>query len=330
MPRTSVSAILKCYSPDGAQGWALNGVANISEQSVLVIRTGALGDTILTLPVLASIQAAHPGVTVTFLGNRAYRDLIPEGIGFRPVDGIEWSWLFGPHAAGAPESAKAFTKAYVILNKADDVIRNLVRTGTRSVASSSSAPGQVKHIVEHIHESLGLPTAAKRPVFRRIGGQSILRPIIWLHPGSGGLKKCVPLAGISRIALELQSKTGFHLVITAGEEDEFLKRSPEWGNLLSAAGSTLLENRPLSEIMKVLRHAAVFIGNDSGISHMAANMGVKSVVFFVASDPAQWSPWVPERDMRIIDLRNQDVVETGWISAGLAAALDLLSERSMD
>ena len=188
-----------------AQSWrevpALKKEPRSSEHSVLVIRTGALGDTILTFPVLDSIRAAHPGETVVFLGNRAYRELIPEGIEFHPVDAPEWSWLFrycepgdcgedlftkrsSPHpsqktsyalrnsasplgkpscehiikpseqgtegtpihksvspvisrsesgfvSAGAPGRPRSFRKAYVILNRPDDVIRNLARTGVR-------------------------------------------------------------------------------------------------------------------------------------------------------------------------------------------------------
>ena len=53
----------------------------------------------------------------------------------------------------------------------------------------------------------------------------------------------------------------------------------------------------------------LFLGNDSGISHLAANLGVPSVVFFTITDPAQWAPWVPPDQIRIVDLRGQNLSE---------------------
>src|SRR5208283_5023173 len=54
-----------------------NRIDRMSSTTVLVIRPGALGDTILTLPFLDTIQAENPDAKITFLGNRSYRDLIP-------------------------------------------------------------------------------------------------------------------------------------------------------------------------------------------------------------------------------------------------------------
>jgi heptosyltransferase-3 len=302
-------------------------VSRSPEKSILVIRTGALGDTILTLPILDSVKAAHPGEAIVFLGTRAYKDLVPKDIIFYPVDGTEWSWLFAPRPP-IPESVPAFRKAYVILKKADDVARNLALAGTRTVVHASPSPPRNKHIIEHMHESLGFPLPKKRAFFRIAAREIVGEPTIWLHPGSGGPKKCAPLKGMVRIVRELQAKTGFRLVITAAEEDAFLKRTSEWGELVAEPGVILMENRPLSEIVTRLGSAALFIGNDSGISHLAANLGISSIVFFVASDPIKWSPWVPEQSVRVIDMRSQSIDGTAWIDAGLHSALDLLSKRS--
>ncbi len=97
----------------------------MSCRTILVIRPGALGDTILTLPVLDTIQAEHPDAIITFLGNRSYRDLIPSQIHFEAFDDRKWLWLFNSEEANPSTHKHHFDKAYVILNRPRDVVRNL-------------------------------------------------------------------------------------------------------------------------------------------------------------------------------------------------------------
>ncbi len=48
---------------------------------------------------------------------------------------------------------------------------------------------------------------------------------------------------------------------------------------------------PLSETLRLLEGASLFIGNDSGPAHVAAAFGVPLVVIFGSSNPAIWAPW---------------------------------------
>ncbi len=291
---------------------------------ILVIRSGALGDTILTLPLLSSIEKAHPGSQVLFLGNRAYKDLIPQGIRFGPIDGREWEWLFAPEAKVSARH-RGFEKAYVILNRPEDVIRNLKIAGTHTIAHTGSHPPPGKHIVVHLHESLGLEIPPRQPLFQHSGKSD--RPFIWIHPGSGGPRKSVPLCSVVRLVQRLKSVTGLDIIVTAGEDDAFLMESEDWHTLVSLPGVTLVEGRGLSELMTRLGGALLFIGNDSGISHFAANLGIQSVVFFVVTDPNQWAPWVPSCILKIIDMRNRQLEEISWIETAIETARALLSDR---
>ncbi len=127
--------------------------------------------------------------------------------------------------------------------------------------------------------------------------------MIWIHPGSGGLKKCLSLEIITRLTEILRSETGLSVAVTAGEADDFLRDLPEWERLTRGPRTYIAENRPVLELCGHLGGARLFVGNDSGISHLAAGLGVPSVVFFISSDPIQWSPWVPAEQLRIIDCR---------------------------
>lgn len=277
-------------------------------RTILVIRPGALGDTILTLPALDTIQVENPDAIITFLGNRAYRDLIPSNIDFQVFDDRKWLWLFDSEETNPPADGRHFDQAYVILNRPGDVVRNLKRAGTDTVHSCASLPAGRRHVVEHLHEALGLSVPERQPCLACLAGES-RGEIIWVHPGSGGRSKCAPLATLIDLATELSGTTGWKPIITAGEEDAFLHELADWKQIVESERMALLENRPLSELCNELGRSRVFLGNDSGISHLAANLGIPSVVFFTVTDPAQWAPWVPLDQMRIVDLREQNFGE---------------------
>jgi len=274
----------------------------VCADAILIVRPGALGDTILSLPLLASIQAEHPDARLTLLGNPTYQDLLPPGTDFQSIDSSRWVWLFGSSAGG--RSMRTFSRAYVILNRADDVARNLLNTGTKVVLTASSTPPHGKHAVAHLHEALGFPVPPRRPALRKLAPLE-KSDVIWIHPGSGGPTKCVPLEAMTRLAEILRSETGLALAVTAGEADDFLRDLPEWEKLTSGPRTYFAENRPLPELCRQLGGARLFVGNDSGISHLAASLGVPSAVFFISSDPIQWSPWVPTEQLRIIDCRGK-------------------------
>lgn len=271
---------------------------------VLIVRPGALGDTILTLPLLSSLKTLHPQAEFTFLGNRAYKDLIPEATLFQAIDSRAWLWLFtegtGPHAgAHAP-----FRTAYVILNRPEDVIVNLRQAGTSSIRAVSSRTALGTHIVEHLHKGLGLSLPPREHYLRHLA-PPVKKDLIWVHPGSGGPRKCVPLGLMISVVERFREWTDWDVAVTVGEEDTFLKASSEWKHLIGGVHTELLENRPLSELCATLGSARIFLGNDSGIGHMAAGLGVSSVLFFADTDPVQWSPWVPSQMLHVLDMRGR-------------------------
>ncbi|MBI4963064.1 MAG: glycosyltransferase family 9 protein [Desulfomonile tiedjei] len=281
---------------------ALGRTASKLTKAVLVVRSGALGDTILTLPLLESITAQFPDAALTFLGNRSYLELVPPHIAVRSIDSPDWLWLFNSDSSRSSAREPVFDQAYVILNRADDVVSNLKRTGTHSVRWTSSRPAPMKHVVEHLHQGLGLPMPQRKPALAHLAPGKA-ENLIWIHPGSGGPKKCAPLEFLSAMARTLANSIGLDLAITISEQDAFLKNLPGWSELIDHPRITLLENRPLAEICRKLGAARLFIGNDSGISHLAAGLGVPSIVLFVATDPLQWMPWAPPENLLVLDLR---------------------------
>jgi ADP-heptose:LPS heptosyltransferase len=92
-----------------------------------------------------------------------------------------------------------------------------------------------------------------------------------VHPFSGSVRKNWPLENYRELAGRLPLPVEW----TAGAE-EVLEGAFRRDNLL--------------ELAIWMKGASVYVGNDSGISHLAAAIGLPSVVLFGATDPKIWAP----------------------------------------
>jgi heptosyltransferase III len=274
-----------------------------SGTSILVVRPGALGDTILTVPLLESLAGQHPGAEITVLGTRAYAELWPPQFPFQAADSLDWTWLFGNDLPLLPGQHDRYDLAYLVLKKPHAVIANLARAGTSAVKWVLSAPPPGMHMVEHLHRGLGLGTPPKSACLSHFN-RGRKQDLVWLHPGSGGPAKCAPLSLFVTLARRLRGATGWDIVVTAGEDDGFLTEQAPWNELTSLPGVTVMKNQPLRVLGERLGGARLFVGNDSGISHLAGGLGIPAAVCFVATDPLQWAPWVPANRLHIADLRH--------------------------
>ena len=278
----------------------------MSPQRILIVRPGALGDTILAIPIIHTIQRIYPNAHITFLGTRRYRDVLPGAIEFHDFDAPAWLWLFDPEAGQLRHSAPAFDLAYVILAKPDDVTRNLLRSGTRMVKQASSKPLPGTPLVPYLHKSLGLPEPSREPVLGHVPRRN-REDAIWIHPGSGGPAKCIPLATMTALAAEIKALTGYGAVVTMSKEDAFLFASPGWDALVGNPTTVVLTDLPLRDLCEKMGSVRLFVGNDSGISHLAAALRIPAIVFFVRTDPAIWAPWTESHLLHLVDLRDRDL-----------------------
>jgi len=270
----------------------------------LVVRPGALGDTILTLPLLNTIARQDPTGVLAYLGARAYLPLLPAHIKARPIDDVSSLWLFDESLENAAPSDFMFDIAYLILHSPGPAERNLIRSGTKAVKIVSPQGDHDKHIVAVLHQHAGLPQPPRVTALSHIAPMKKLSAV-WLHPGSGGPRKCAPLSLFVSLSKLLHRHYKLPSVVTASEQDAFLTREPEWESLLELPGNRVLMNRPILEICGELGGAVLFVGNDSGIAHLAAGLGVKSLLFFCQTDPRRWAPWAPPDQVRALDCRRQ-------------------------
>ena len=110
---------------------------------------------------------------------------------------------------------------------------------------------------------------------------------IFIHPGSGGLRKIWPLRNWWRLLRFLRDSYPHPVFLTLGPADERLK---SFAREAQALGVATLEALPLPMLAAWLAHGRLFVGSDSGVSHLAALVGIPAVVVFGPTDPSVWAP----------------------------------------
>ncbi|MFN3870501.1 MAG: glycosyltransferase family 9 protein [Aquificaceae bacterium] len=100
-----------------------------------------------------------------------------------------------------------------------------------------------------------------------------------LHPSSGSFKKNPPLELFLWIE-DFLKKEGFKTIYLIGEADQWLK----------AYVKNYWESFSPLEMAKALKEARLFVGNDSGVSHLASYCGVLSFIFYGPTDFTVWKP----------------------------------------
>lgn len=281
------------------------GATDTSEPRILVLRGGAIGDFILTLPVFQAIRRQWPRAYVEVAGYPHVAALAVEGGLADRVTSIDRSDMarFFSARPSIPDAQARYVKSFAFvlsyLYDPDGTVReNLLATGVRQVLYGTPRV-EGGHAADHFMkplESLAIypeGTPCPRLDLReatRTGGRLLLERygarVVVLHPGSGGKAKRWPLARFVALAAAIRRSGRAEAVFSIGEADDDVAAA------LRAAGEgdRLLEGLPLIELAGVLKAACGYVGNDSGITHLAAAVGAPVVALFGTTDPSVWGP----------------------------------------
>jgi ADP-heptose:LPS heptosyltransferase len=137
-----------------------------------------------------------------------------------------------------------------------------------------------------------------------------------LHPGSGSVEKNWPAERFAALAEALACQHGASVVVTFGPADEAARAA------FAGTSAHLLDSPPLLELAALLRRAALYVGNDSGISHLAGLRGTPTLALFGPTDPALWRPL----GRAVVVIRRQPLEGLG-LGEVLAAVLGLVRGR---
>ena len=291
-----------------------------------VMRSGALGDAVLTLPATTTLRREFGDLPIHLVFPRMMADVAGSDF-FTDVGGTSVASLFDPDAdipatTRATLSGSCFLLAY---SSRGDELRNRLQqfvAGDVVVWDPRPPEGFSQHITRHLSQPLielgmtvgewvpciTLSPEQRMQVERDLGGVLVAMgrrpdagPLVAIHPGSGGAHKCWPKQYFSELIKEL-CLSGVRVVVLLGPVE---------------AGSPLVLGKPafpgvhsiwpktVAHLAALLERVDLFVGNDSGPGHVAAAVGTPTISLFGPTNPVIWRPLGP--DAAVIPSDNLDI-----------------------
>jgi len=236
-----------------------------------LIRPGAIGDCVVSLPALEHLKAEYTEVWVRS----------PNVPLIRFADGVRSISSTGLDEGRAMAELAGFDSIVSWYGENQPEFRDSV-SHLPFVFHRALPPDDSIHAVDFYMRQVGGPDGA----IPRIPCSRDDRGFIAIHPFSGSSRKNWPLEKFCRLAEQLERPVQF----CAGPEEQ-------------QEGVVRFDD--LYDLARWLASAHVYVGNDSGISHLAAAVGTPVVAIFRASNPAVWAP----RGPAVKVLQNPDVEE---------------------
>lgn len=236
-----------------------------------MIRRGGLGDTLLTAPLLRSLRRAYPDAHLHLAGTREFCDVLCAYGATDVALSAEDLWLWQPERA----AQKLSSFDLVIGDEVDVVQRALhVTQVDAGVPFGLQLARQAGFEPAWPMDSQLLPP---RP--GAVGPRG-------LAPGSGGAHKCWPRERWLQLCGRLL-RAGHEVQVVVGpvERERDDPRGWNWPGEVAF----VVEEEPRLLAQRVETFGRLY-GNDSGVTHLAATLGVATTAVFIATDPQVWAP----------------------------------------
>lgn len=284
---------------------------------VLVVCTRRIGDVLLVTPLVRSAKRAWPGASVDVMvfrgtesvlqGNPDVADVI--AVGERDALGERlrtmratwrrydvafsaqtsdrttlYAWAAGRRAFGLLDPARAPVWKRALLDAwapFDDLHTHTVVQGL----ALCGLAGIEKCFEVVPPASTTLPSA----IARSLGLDGVEEPFAVLHVSPQFPYKQWTAGGWRDVAIALRSR-GLRVVVSAGPDEAARRWSAD---VVAAVPGTLDAAGRLSlpELATLLRHARLYVGTDTAVTHLAAAAGAPTVALFGPSNPVKWGPW---------------------------------------
>src|SRR5256886_1462804 len=200
--------------------------------SILVIRPGAIGDALLTFPIMKALREQYDGTCITLVSNAQVLPLAQAfGVAEQAFDfqGIQWSELFsssGIRASSMRDLLEQTDLANCWMRGPDGIIEhNLKMSGVKHMIIAPGRPsaGEHLHIVDYLARTIGLPIVGARfiaPSLQNVyrNCRDITKRCVAIHPGSGAVEKCWPTSRFAEVIKRLWEQN-HPVLLLAGPAD---------------------------------------------------------------------------------------------------------------
>ena len=289
-------------------------------QRILVVRLRSIGDTVLTTPSLYALRRFLPHARIDIL----LEDWVaPVLDGFEHIDNVITLQRGGARARLSVARALRSARYDVVYNLHGGTTATLLTRASGAKYRVGFAHYQYGGLHNHLAPSslllwgtakahsveqqlamvgwTGVPVSDRPPSHLAVSdaavasvnakllaaGFNLPTPFALIHPTAAFETKRWATEKFSRVAEDLAAR-GIATVALAGPNEAHIVASLKAG---SSAGVVVLTNLSLPEVTALASRARLFVGNDSGIAHVAAAVATPAVVIFGSSNIAHWKPW---------------------------------------
>lgn len=279
-------------------------------RTLLVVHPGALGDVLLALPAMRSLRTGYRDHRLGLMASAEVGRLLRASGEVERVFPLETGAL-GDLMAGMKAVARELCEwlsscalAVCWLSDEDGQLRSgLRRSGVERVLVTSPGSSGIRAIhqadrfLETVrdlaptgqdHRRLLLPGAAgdQARTLLAVRGVSDALPLIALHPGSGSRHKCGD-PGLFASVIEWCRANNLHPMLVGGPADHGAVASVQraYGHPVM-----IVQGLDLLTIAGVLARVSLFVGHDSGLTHLAAALHRPAVALFGPTDIRRWAP----------------------------------------
>lgn len=282
---------------------------------MLVMLGGAIGDAVLSVPMLA---AAHQrwGGRITVVSRAEHAPIFHAArhaglpVEHLPADREPWASLFTESDPQHQPARSLIHAAAAVINLLDlsggPLQRNLRALCKHTLLEIQPRPPAQwqQSVAQYLARSVGetstdlTKASLMVPIDRQLYARSVLqhlqkhagREIALLHPGSGSLAKCYPIERMQRLATCLEEHEVDPIFFIGPDEVErfgppFIFRLQSYAPVIGPLD--------LAEAIELAAATDCYIGNDSGMTHIAGALGTPTIAIFGPTSPQLWSPLGP-------------------------------------
>jgi heptosyltransferase-3 len=281
-------------------------------RQILIWHQGGLGDLLLAGPALAAVRRRYPGARLTGLGHPERWGLLSRTLSMEAVwdsRAADWAPLFSdsPLPGRVRQRLAPFDLALVFSPRPQGgLLHKLGETGVPGVFWVPSFPESGREAVAALQArhlaALGLGYSPRPLQLAGVNAgemPDLPGPGPWLAmaPGSGQPLKNWPLTHYYEVSRALAWDHQLRVVWLTGPAEAAIL--PYIEGLAAAQGQMVLAGQPLARVAAVLSGCRLYLGNDSGLTHLAAAAGARGVLgLFGPTDPQVWAP--PGERVRIL------------------------------